>query len=71
MYTCRDKDIKSNNTTTATSNICIPCSPSTIFVWFCDLVYVMLMVVIVPKVMHKSKDTKILVEMVLTKDHLF
>jgi hypothetical protein len=31
-------------TTTTILNVCVPCSITTIFVWFCDLVYVALMV---------------------------
>ena len=38
-------DNNSNNiTTTATSNVCISCVPTTIFVQFCNLLYIMLMV---------------------------
>ena len=41
-------DNNSNNiTTTATSNVCISCLPTTIFVQFCNLLYIMLMVEIV------------------------
>ena len=40
---------KSNNTPTTTSNVCILCLPTTIFVQFCNLVYVILTVGIVQK----------------------
>ena len=47
MCTCRDKNIKNNITTTKNLNVYIPCSPSTIQVWFCVSGYAMLAVGIV------------------------
>ena len=41
-------NIKSNNTTITTSNICISCLPIITFVEFRDLVYVILAIKIVP-----------------------
>ena len=40
---------KNNNTTTITSDVCIKCLSSTIFVQFCDLVYGILAVQILQK----------------------
>ena len=47
VHLWRQKHQTTTTTTTTTLNVCIPCSLTAIFVWFCNLVYIRLAVEIV------------------------
>ena len=52
-------------------NVCSPCSPTTIFVWFCDLVYVMLAVGIVQNICVNSNILHLFFSHIIFDDVIF